>query len=120
MAVCPRQESSDAASAASAAGGRGDPAAAERTSAAPGKGGGSARRRDEREANGSARDTMRAIDVPAWCGGRSEGEGVTERGREEGFGGVVCLARIPVSTEALFAYFHWMELEKKINFFYLL
>jgi hypothetical protein len=50
---------------------------------------------------------------------RPERGGGTERGREEGFGGVVCLARIPVSTEALFAYFHWMELEKKIKFFLL-
>jgi hypothetical protein len=81
--VSPRQESSEGPGATAAAGvSRGAAAvAAERSSAAPGNGGVGRRYRDEREANGSARDMMRAMAGLALalvsaivCGGGSEGE----------------------------------------------
>jgi hypothetical protein len=86
--VCPRQESSEAASAAPAAGGRGGAVEAEQSSAAPGKGGGSGRWRDEREANGSARETIRAMAVPPVVWRRER-----RRRMEEGFGWFVWLVQ---------------------------
>jgi hypothetical protein len=64
VAVSQRHESREAVGAAAAAEGRGG-AGAERSSAALRSGGGIGRWRDEREANGSARDTMRAMAVHA-------------------------------------------------------
>lgn len=60
VAVSPRQERSEAVGAAAAAEGRSG-SGAERSSAAPQRCGGIGRWREEREANGSARDTMRAM-----------------------------------------------------------
>jgi hypothetical protein len=80
VAVGPRQESSESVGAAAAAKGR-DDAGAELSSAAPRSGGGIGRWRGEREANRSARDTMRAMAVHAVvpvarvAAGATEGEG---------------------------------------------